>query len=195
MTGLEKTLRAVTGELEAAGIPYMVIGGIANLVWGVPRATLDADLTIWVEPKAEAKTVRRLAKAFRAIPKKPLAFMEETRVLPLDVLGTRADVIFGQLPYERRAIERAIAVPLAGKSIRVCTPEDLVLHKILAERPKDEEDLRGLARRCGRKLDRAYLDPLVRSLAEQLDRPDLWERFERLFGGPGKQPPRPPART
>lgn len=182
MTGLEKALRAVTDELEAARIPYMVIGGIANLVWGVPRATLDADLTVWVEPKSEAKTVRRLTKAFRAIPKKPLAFMEETRVLPLDVDGTRADLIFGQLPYERAAIERAIAVPLAGKSIRVCTPEDLVLHKILAERPKDEEDLRGLARRCGTKLDRGYLDPLVRSLADQLDRRDLWARFERLFG-------------
>ncbi len=112
----------------------------------------------------------------------PRAFMEETRVLPLEVDGTRVDLIFGQLPYERRAIERAAAVTLAGKTVKVCTPEDLILHKILAERPKDEEDLKGLARRLGGKLDRAYLDPLVRSLAGQLDRPDLWERFERLFG-------------
>lgn len=182
MTALETALRAVTDELDSAGIPYMVIGGVANLVWGVPRATLDADLTAWVEPAAEAKAVRRLCKAFKAVPKAPLAFMEETRVLPLDAGGTRVDVIFGQLPYERRAIERAVAVPLAGKKVKVCTPEDLVVHKILAERPKDEEDLKGLARRRGGKLDRAYLDPLVRSLADQLGRPDLWARFERVFG-------------
>lgn len=185
MTALEAALRAVTDELEAAGLPYMVIGGVANLVWGVPRATFDADLTVWVEPAGEKKAVRRLAKAFKAIPADPLGFMEETRVLPLEVEGTRVDLIFGQLPYERRAIERAVPVALAGKKVRVCTPEDLVLHKLLAERPKDEEDLKGLARRKGGKLDRAYLDPLVRSLAVQLDRPDLWERFERLFGKAG----------
>ena len=182
MSALDDALRAVTDELDAAGIPYMVIGGVANLVWGVPRATFDVDLAVWVEPAAEAKVVRRLCKAFIALPAKPLAFMAETRVLPLEHSGTRVDLIFGQLPYESRAIERAVAVTLAGKKIKVCTPEDLVVHKILAERPKDEEDLHGLARRVGGKLDRAYLDPLVRSPAKRLDRPDLWDRFERIFG-------------
>lgn len=181
MTPLEKALHAVVLELEAARIPYMVIGGIANLVWGVPRATLDIDMTVWVESAAEATAVSRLCRAFKPLVKRPRAFLEETRVLPLDVGGTKVDLIFGELPFERQAIARAKAVDFAGHSVKVCTAEDLVVHKILAERPKDEEDLKGLARRLATTLDRAYLDPIVRSLATQLDRPDLWDRFERLF--------------
>lgn len=185
MTLLEKALHAVVLELDAARIPYMVIGGIANLVWGVPRATFDIDVTVWVEPAAEAAAVARLCQAFKPLAKNPRAFLEETRVLPLDVGGTKVDLIFGELPFERQAIARAKAVDFAGHPVRICTPEDLIVHKVLAERPKDEEDLKGLARRLGGKLDRAYLDPLVRSLAAQLDRPDLWDRFEALFGKGG----------
>ena len=159
----------------------MVIGGVANLVWGVPRATFDVDVTVWVEPEGEEEAVARLARAFKARPKDPSAFMKETRVLPLTVAGTKVDVIFGQLPYEKQAIVRARTVEFGGHRVKVCTPEDLVAHKMLAERAKDEEDLKGLARSVGPKLDREYLDPLVRSLAVQLERPDLWARYARLF--------------
>lgn len=181
MTSLAWALHRVVVELDKARIPYMVIGGVANLVWGVPRATFDVDLTVWVEPAGEKAAVKRLAEAFKALPKDPLSFMEETRVLPLDISGTKVDVIFGQLPYEKQAVERARTVEFAGHRVKVCAPEDLVVHKIIAERPKDEEDLKGLARSVGAKLDREYLDPLVRSLAVQLERPDLWARYERIF--------------
>lgn len=182
MSGLERALHILVQELDAAGVPYMVIGGVANLIWGVPRATFDVDVTVWVEPKAEGKTASRLCKAFKPLAKDPLAFLADIRVLPLEVSGIKVDLIFGELPFEKQAIERARSVEFGGHRVRVCTPEDLVVHKILAERPKDEEDLKGLAQRTGGKLDRAYLDPLVRSLAQQLDRPDLWDRFERIFG-------------
>jgi predicted nucleotidyltransferase len=185
VTSLGWALHRVVVELDKARVPYMVIGGVANLVWGVPRATFDVDLTAWVEPAGEKAAVKRLSAAFKALPKNPLAFMEETRVLPLDIEGTKVDLIFGQLPYEKRAVERARTVEFGGHRVKVCTPEDLVVHKIIAERPKDEEDLKGLAKSVGGTLDRAYLDPLVRSLAVQLERPDLWARFERLFGKAG----------
>lgn len=181
MTALDRALHTVVMELDAARIPYMVIGGVANLVWGVPRATFGVDLAVWVEPAGEKGAVKRLSGAFKALPKDPCEFMQETRVLPIDVYGTKVDVIFGQLPYEKQAVERARTVEFGGHRIKVCTPEDLVVQKIIAERPKDEEDLKGLAKCVGAKLDRTYLDPLVRSLAVQLERPDLWARYERIF--------------
>ncbi len=182
MKGAESALREAVEFLEERGIPYMVIGGLANLVWGVPRATLDADVAVWVEEDRVDAVVGDLCRTFTPFPKDPRAFAAELRVLPMKSGSGRVDFVFGALPYEREAIRRAVVVKLAGRRVRVCTPEDLVIMKVLADRPRDIEDMRGVAKRQGRVLDRAYLDPIVRGLAGELSRPDLWERFVAVFG-------------
>ena len=48
MTLQEQALVTICHVLEGGGIPYMVIGGLANAVWGEPRATLDIDITVWL---------------------------------------------------------------------------------------------------------------------------------------------------
>ncbi len=48
MSALEAALGRVHDALTAGGVPYMVIGGIAVAHGGVPRATLDVDVTVWV---------------------------------------------------------------------------------------------------------------------------------------------------
>jgi len=41
VTSQEETLVALARRLDEHQIPYMIIGGLANAVWGEPRATLD----------------------------------------------------------------------------------------------------------------------------------------------------------
>ncbi|MBI5882726.1 MAG: nucleotidyltransferase [Elusimicrobia bacterium] len=183
MTSLEKGLCTITAFLDEGRAPYMVIGGIANLVWGVPRTTLDIDLTVWAPGETQAPLVEALARAFKSLPEDPAGFALDTRVLPLEVEGFRVDIIFGQLPYEERAIRRARPVDMGGFSVRVCSPEDLIVHKVLSERPKDLEDVRGIVRNQAASLDRAYLDPLVRGLAEDLSRPSIWEFYLSCWEG------------
>ena len=48
MTVLEHALTNLAEFLKDQKIPYMVIGGFANIIWGEPRATIDIDVTIWV---------------------------------------------------------------------------------------------------------------------------------------------------
>ena len=50
MTQLERALVEITTILDELRIPYMLIGGLAVSLWGEPRATLDVDLSLWVEP-------------------------------------------------------------------------------------------------------------------------------------------------
>ncbi len=190
MTPFERALATAARFLEAEGIPYMVIGGVANLIWGLPRTTLDVDITVWVEEVRLATTIERVARTFRILPEDPLGFVRTTRVLPLETKeGVRVELVFGQLPYEQQAIQRARPHELAGVPIRVCSPEDLVVHKILADRPQDREDIRGIIRRLGVRLDRAYLDPLVEGLAHDLARPDLLAFYRACLGLPeGPQP-------
>lgn len=46
MTSQEQALVRLARRLSDLEVPYMVIGGVANAVWGEPRATLDIDVTL-----------------------------------------------------------------------------------------------------------------------------------------------------
>ncbi len=185
MGQLEDALRSVVTVLGEQGIPYMLIGGMANLVWGEARTTQDIDVTVQVDPAALSETIARLAQIFRVLPENPLAFVKRTRVLPVATAnGIRADLIFAELPYQEEAIRRARSVRLGDTEVRVCSPEDLIIHKIISERSKDLEDVKGIIHTQGAHLDRAYLDPLVFGLAVDLERPEIRRYYLSLWRKP-----------
>lgn len=178
MTALERAIVEIVGVLEALNIDYMLIGGIANAVWGEPRATVDVDVTITVDEESLADTIAQLGQRLQIAVTDPVPFVRQTRVLPVDTQnGVRGDVIFAVLPFEIAAVRRARTVRLAGRDIRVVTPEDLILMKVISERPRDVTDAEGLTRRRLDELDLGYLDPLVREMATLLERPEILERW------------------
>ncbi len=190
MSALEQAVGALARCLEEQRVAYMLIGGIANLVWGEPRATLDVDASVWVE-EAEWPG-RALRRRFRVIPKDPAEFLRDTHVLPVETPeGIRIDLIWAQLPYEHKAIARAITTDVAGHQARVCRPEDLIVHKVIADRPKDREDVRAIVRYQRRRLDRRYLTQTVRALSRALDQPERLTFLNACFR-PSKSSPRPP---
>ena len=106
--------------------------------------------------------------------------MEETRVLPLEShSGVRVDLIFGLLPFEREAVARATSIEVAGTEIRFCTPEDLILLKIISQREKDQADVQGILRQRFRDLDLEYLEPRIGELSELLSRPEISQNWSR----------------
>lgn len=178
MTPLEEALLKAARFFQEEGIPYMLVGGLANAVWGEPRATVDVDFTVWVEEARLGEVVGRIARVFSPLPEDPVAFVQQTRVLPVESEhGVRVDVIFGLLPFEREALGRSVSVEIAGFSVQVVSPEDLVLMKILSERGQDLEDARAVIRRQRGRLDLDYLRPRVQELARLLDKPGIYERF------------------
>lgn len=140
MTRLERAVADIAAALDSLSIDYMIVGGIANAVWGEPRATVDVDVTVSVENPGLAAAIVGLSRLFSPAVPDPDAFVRRTRVLPLDTSdGIRIDVIFALLSFERDAIHRATSVTFDGRAVRVVTAEDLVLMKIISDRP----------RRCG----------------------------------------------
>jgi hypothetical protein len=169
-------------RLKAAGVPYMVIGGAANLVWGEPRLTRDVDATVQCDIARLSDLLAALAPAFLPRCQDPEAFVRQTRVLPLSYVdGIPVDLIFAGISYERAAIQRARRVRVGAAWVRIATAEDLIVHKAISSRSRDYEDVTGIIRRQGPNLDRQYLDPLIRGLAADLERPDIWERYERAW--------------
>lgn len=164
----------------------MVIGGLANAVWGSPRSTIDIDLTVVLAPGQVTALLESLGPAYRPRTADPESFATRTRVLPLrHSSGVQIDLIFALLPFEEEAVRRAVEVEIAGARVRFCTPEDLVLHKIVSDRDRDHQDVEEILRRRSATLDRDYLDPRIHELATLLEQPGIELRYLRLMGNQG----------
>ncbi|MEK7823483.1 MAG: nucleotidyl transferase AbiEii/AbiGii toxin family protein [Candidatus Eisenbacteria bacterium] len=179
MTKLEAALLDLSTFLDESRIPYMVIGGFANLFWGVERFTKDIDITVGVPADGLSDLLGRLRARFTLTVPDPEAFARRNHLIRLRTgSGVEADLIMAVLPYEFAAIGRAVAVEVGGRPVRVCSPEDLIIHKLASDRPQDAVDVEGIVLRQAAKLDRTYLWPRVRELATGLDRPTIVEFLE-----------------
>jgi hypothetical protein len=180
MTPLDRAVHDITNVLDSLQIDDAIVGGIANAIWGEPRATIDVGVTVSVGEERLPGTVPALVERFRTEVANPVAFVQQTRVLPLDTEdGVRIDVIFALLPFELDAIRRARDVPVAGRTVHVVSVEDLILMKIISERPRDAADAEAMVRLRARELDRDYLEPRIRELATALEREEIMDRWLR----------------
>ena len=175
------------GFLSARWIPYAIIGGIAVQRWGQPRLTRDVDLTILLPPGREEPLLQELVAAFPPRIDDAVAFALEHRVVPVEVPGgSEADLSLGLPGYEEEVIARALGYDLGGgREVRLCTAEDLLVHKALAGRPQDILDMEGVVARQGKALDVAYVRRWVHELARVAEDPEVASRFERVWATRG----------
>jgi len=184
MTSQEQALVRLARQLSDLEVGYMVIGGLANAVWGEPRATLDIDVTVAAQTADCDRLIEGLASHFTPLVADPSGFVEATHVLPLESrTGIRVDLIFGLLPFERDAIARATGVMVQGVEVSFCTAEDLILLKIISTRERDRSDVQGIVRRLLPQLDLGYLEPRIEEMAQLLERPEILEDWGRWKSG------------
>ena len=183
VTGL---LAALTSELDRRGLNFMLIGGQAVLLHGLPRFTADVDVTLAVGPAALPE-LRASCQALGLAPVTPAsesveAFVRRTFVLPARhaATGVRVDFIFSTTGYEAKAVARAKRIPLGGVLVPFATAEDLLIHKLFAGRPRDFEDAEGIARRQAGVLDWTYLGRWVAEFAKVPGREGMPAALERL---------------
>jgi hypothetical protein len=177
----ENLLVKIASILQSASIPYMVIGGQAVLYYGEPRLTRDIDITLGVDIDGLKTVLAAVNGSGLEVAAQDIdRFVAETHVLPLldRQSGIRIDLIFSFTEYERTALQRTEVVSLGSGVVRFTSVEDLIIHKMVAGRPRDIEDLRGILARSPR-IDDTYLDTWLRSLGKTLDR-DLPGDYHRM---------------
>ena len=102
MNKFEDALKDVQEFLKKQGVPYMVIGGIGNLVWGEPRLTVDIDITVYISEMRERDFIKEAESRFRILVENPDEFVKKTKVLPIEITeGIKGDIIFALLDYEK----------------------------------------------------------------------------------------------
>ena len=176
-------LQKLGRALQQAHIPYMVIGGQAVLLYGEPRLTRDIDITLGVGPDrlSDLLIVAKTA-GLTVLPENPQTFVEKTLVLPCadESCGIRVDLIFSFSPYERAAIQRARNVSMDGQDIAFASPEDVLIHKMVAGRPRDLEDVKSILIRNA-ELDLELIRRWLREFEQAMEGRTLLRDFEELL--------------
>ena len=82
---------------------------------------------------------------------------------------------------EDEFLERARPLDISGVRVPTIDPGDLMVAKILAGRPKDIEDARGLWRSRGSEMNASRIAVTLRVLEEALAQSDLTPAFETIL--------------
>lgn len=158
--------------LEALGLPYMVTGSVASMLYGEPRLTLDVDVVL----ELPGERARDLLAAFpdSAFYRPPLEVVlvecaRESRGhfnLIHHETGMKADVyLAARDELHRWGLAHRRRVPLAEGGLALAPPEYVILRKLEFWREGGSEkhlrDVRAMLAAVP-DLDRAFLDAELR---------------------------------
>jgi hypothetical protein len=125
-----------------------------------PRFTTDADFLVMPSDLVAAEFEHQGYEVLRTVED------GEAWLLRIRGKGNRIDVIFATMDYQELALERA--------KDNVLTIEDVVIHKLIAWRPRDRDDIDSILTK-GDPYDDAY----IRHWATEWDVLDRWEQALR----------------
>ncbi len=180
MNGLEVAALEAHQFFSERGTPYVIIGGMAVQYWGEPRFTQDVDLTVSAPMDGLAGFIQAILDRFEPRIEDALEFARRNRVVLVSASnGYPLDISLGLPGYESDMMERAFEYKLeTGIFVRLCSAEDLIIHKAVAGRAQDLRDIEGIVYRQGDKLDTNYLRHWLAEFTQATGDQEIMERFE-----------------
>lgn len=164
-------------------MPHAAIGGVAVSLLAQPRATQDIDAVVWLEQERWGEMIEAgAAYGFAPRISDAVEFAARSRVLLLRHVpsGISIDLSCAALEFEREMIERAITLDLGGVKLKVPTPEDLLITKAVAHRPKDLIDIESIIE-THPQLDVRRVERWAQEFSDALEMPEIMESLDRLL--------------
>jgi len=173
-------LQQLINQFDNQGV---IIGGIAASLLGKPRLTADLDAVLIINIQDLPRLIATAAQQ-NIIPRIPdvenFAFKNRILLLRHQPSATNVDISLGILPFELEMVERSVIVEVSSLKLRLPTPEDLIILKAVANRPKDLEDIQAIAA-SHPDLDQERVQYWVEQFGEALNLPNLWENIQKLL--------------
>ncbi len=151
-------------RLQAAGIPFMVVGSLGSSLYGQPRATQDADLVVDPTPEQLECFLQVLGDDYYVSPEAARdAFRRRSMFNIIDFAsGYKADLILlKDRPFDREQFRRRRMDDWLGSPLPFASPEDVILAKLEWDRitPSERQlqDVLNVLRVQGSRLDLDYL--------------------------------------
>ena len=138
-------LASIADLFDDLGLEWALVGALAaNRYRATPRFTTDVDTMVEWDPALPA----RLQEEGYEV--EVVASVDEPPHLIRCHRGSQSvDILLPVVEYQSEALARAVD--------HVVTAEDVIIHKLIAWRPRDRDDIRSI-REAGVPLDQAYLD-------------------------------------
>lgn len=161
----DEAVVAVFAALDAAAIPYMLVGSLASNFHGIPRSTRDADFVIalsadslrTLDARLPAGLILERQGAFEAVTgtmRYLIVLADSPFVCELFVLSDDA--------HDRERFARRQSARVLSHAAYVASAEDMIITKLRwavgAQRGKDRDDIRNILAVRGAELDWAYID-------------------------------------
>jgi hypothetical protein len=146
VTSVESALRRAAADLNAAGVRWALVEGLAVSARAIPRFTKDLDFAIAVESDAEAEeVVRRLdARGYRPVELLEQDYVKRLSGVRLEGRGSDiiVDLLFASSGIENEVVSSADLLEVLPRlTIPVATTAHLIALKVLAGRTQDLTDL------------------------------------------------------
>ena len=155
----------VFNKLEVAAkesdVKVVIMGGLAVSIYAQPRATLDIDGIIELDE-------RYIDNFLTAAEKRGFSWDKEVPIkrikgLPFITLyypdgKVYVDLFLAKGDFQENVIRRSRAVDVEGVKLDLISPEDLILVKLISDRPKDTDDVREILLESSDDLDFKYLE-------------------------------------
>ena len=183
MNPLFQAASEIQQTLHDRAWPFCFIGGLAVMRWGEMRMTQDIDLCLLCGFGNEEKYVDALTARYPSRVNDPVSFAMENRVLLVSASnGVPVDISLSGLQFENEMVARATPFSFSANcSLTTCSPEDLIVLKAFAERPKDWSDIESIVLRQGRKLDIGYIIKNLTPLCELKEAPEIIKTLMKIL--------------
>jgi hypothetical protein len=157
-------LTKIADILERSGVPYMLVGSHASGIHGQVRTTQDVDIVIDPTPGQLNSFLKALAEGYyvsQEAAREALQRRSVFNVIELDS-GWKADLIIRkERPFSIEEFKRRQPMSVAGRSIPVASPEDVILAKLewdqITPSQRQLSDALAVAVMHRENLDRDYL--------------------------------------
>jgi len=155
----------VIDALNASEIPYMVVGSLSTNVYGVPRATRDADFVVQASARSIAELARELGSPFRLDPQLAFETITGTSRYVLTVADSSFKIelfLLSDDQHDQARFGRRVARDVDGRIFCLPTVEDVIITKLRwsqrGKRLKDVDDVRNVIAIQGNALDWSYVE-------------------------------------
>jgi hypothetical protein len=169
-------LADLAAALAAVNVEWFLFGAQAAIAYGVARLTADVDVTARVPPRVRNNVwVEALEHhGFQSRFDDP-AIIAEGRVLPFVHRPTSlpVDVVLAGPGLEDEFFARAAVHDFDGVAVPIVEISDLIVMKVLADRPKDIEDVIALLKIQEASIDLTRVRRTLRMLESALGQSDL----------------------
>ncbi len=147
--------------LEAANCPYMLVGAIAAIHYGVARSTFDVDAVVGYQSHTAAELAKRLGAKYELDTQQALEVFtgKPVQVIHLKSSPFKIDLFpLTDDAFDQERFQRRQRVSLRGRQVYLPTAEDVVVQKLRWGRSKDLDDARDVIAVQSDALDWSYIE-------------------------------------